>query len=255
MKSKKSPHVIALLFSVSLGLIAAWLGLRNQQDLPTRVLESGRIVLLPGQNTIYTGDPSAFGQATHIMDSNTETAALVAYPGNHPEGAHLLIDLALSHWPTTDGMQARKPVEIILFNGACQRCTISEFHRYARARRIRVQFLARRANNMDAEFIIPPAHALFTTEITLTDKPGPQHISLPIPAASPSRYWPENMRYYILKLTILDTYTRETLHPDRVALAEVVYVDRPAADNERKTDHLHYWVSRPEQMDIATYAN
>jgi hypothetical protein len=89
-----------------------------------------------------------------------------------------------------------------------------------------VEFLVRRANNVDEEYVIPQAVPVWIREIVLLDQPGPQTIRLDgVPASSPSSGWPENMNYLILKISVLETYPG-AVFPDRVALAETLYSDR-----------------------------
>jgi hypothetical protein len=213
----------------ALALLSAFQAWGYAQNLPARTLASGRIILSPGEFYRSPDDPARDGRASNAGDGDPERAAVVPFPAAHPEGTWFLIDLALSHWPArTRGAapESRTPHSITIWNGPCSRCTRTEFQRYSRIKRARVEFLVRRANNVDEEYVIPQAVPVWIREIALLDQPGPQTIPLDgVPPGGPSSGWPENMNYLILKITVLETYPG-AVFSDRVALAETLYSDR-----------------------------
>lgn len=221
--------VLPALAPAALALLSAVQAWGYAPDLPARTLASGRIILSPGEFYRSPDDPARDGRASNAGDGDAERAAVVPFPAAHPEGTWFLIDLALSHWPgRTPGAppESRTPRSIQIWNGPCERCAAHEFQRYSRIKRARMEFLVRRANNVDQEYVIPQAVPVWIREIALLDQPGPQTILLDgVPPAAPSSGWPENMNYLILKITVLETYPG-AVFSDRVALAETLYSDR-----------------------------
>ncbi len=202
----------------------------SRTNLVEKTLQYGRIVLSSGEVLYPPDDPERDGSASHVLDRDPDSPAILSYPHPPPEGTHLLIDLALTHFPgEQEGSppRIRRARELLLYNGPCVECDASHFRSFSRIKQARVEILYRRANNPDAEFLIPPAHPVWSKTLTLPDRPGPFSLSLreiPPPPSSPA--YPEGVSYIIAKITILSVYPGERF-PGRVALGEVLYSDEP----------------------------
>lgn len=192
------------------------------RDLPGRIMQHGRVVLSsPGFDD--GAEPGL------LVDGRTDTAAVLRFPAPPPEGAFLLSDLALTHFPGPTGdpdrpLRPRRALALRLFNGACVDCSEQEFRRYGRIKRARLEILQRRANDPDVEFIIPPVRLLRSVELDFPDRPGPVEIPLELPDPDPAPAYPANVFYIICKLTVLEQFPGRKF-PDRVAVAELIYVD------------------------------
>lgn len=199
---------------------------QDDDDLARTSIRGGRIVLSSGDISRTALLPGVIGTAPAALDSNRENPALLRHPSGHPEGTYLLMDLALSHWPSASEPLKRKPVSVTIYNGPCSNCTEQRFRSVSRIRRGRLEILYRRANNPDVEFLIPEARIVYSTEFTLPDSPDPVVIPIfpPLPDESPG--YPEKMNYIIGKLIVLGIYPGE-IERGIVAVGEVVYNDSP----------------------------
>ena len=217
-------------FALALATIAVYQSRGYASDLASYVLFRGRIVLSSGDLVFAPDDPEENGAASHVLDGDVNSPAILAFPAQHPHGTFLLIDTALSHWPG-EPPQARRPLQLEIYNGACgPDCDPRRFHRYGRMRNVTLQLLARRANNPDEEFVIPQAHPIWERSLELPDRPGPIVVPLSdAPAAPPATAWPENMSYWIVRGQVHTIYPGQVF-ADRFALAEVRYSD--AAQNQ-----------------------
>ncbi len=208
--------------------LSLWQSTAFRNDLAGHILRSGRLVLSSGDFIHHKSDPQRNGNDDHVIDGDLESAAVLLYPSPHPQGTWLLIDLGLSHWPAPESDAAprpRKPAYVEIFNGPCTRCDGTRFRSHGRWKSVRVELLARRANVMDEEYVIPPEEVLWSRLIRLPDAPGPERLDLSdVPQAPPSSGWPENMSYIRIKFTALDVYPGERFD-DRIALSEIVYAD------------------------------
>ncbi len=169
------------------------------------------------------------GPPAAILDGDLNHPARLLFPSKHPEGAWLLVDLAMSHWPPlAAGQPARRRFSdhLRIFSGTCTDCPPAEFRRVSRPRRLRVELLQRAANRVDEDFIIPPAQPIWIGTVELEDRAGEQIISLrDAPPPPPAAAWPEQMQYRIAKLIVESVYPGER-QPELVAIAELIYVDR-----------------------------
>lgn len=197
-------------------------------DLPAYILAHGRIVLSSGDLVLPPDDAQRNGAAQRVQDGRRDTAAILRFPAEHPHGTFLLLDTALTHSPADQPgtSRVRRPESLEFYNGACVECSDSEFRRYGRLKRVRIDLLHRQANNPDEEFVIPEARPVYSLEATLADRPGPQRISLNgASAPAPADDWPVGMHYIITRLQILEVYPGQEF-ADRFALTEVIYSDR-----------------------------
>ena len=216
------------LLAVALAAIAFWQAALQGENLPARVLDSGRIVLSSGFIAYDSRDPLRSGDDDNLLDGDPETPAVLRHPSGHPEGTTwFLIDLALSHWPALRGgaPRPRRPVSLRIWNGVCAQCPPEVFRRYSRIKRARLQLLQRRANRPDVEYIIPQAEPFGEYEINLPDRPGPVTIEFTgaeLAPASPG--WPDQIQYLIAKLIIIEIYPGSEFS-DRVAVGETLYTD------------------------------
>ncbi len=200
-------------------------------DLPAYILAHGRIVLSSGDFVFPQDDAQQNGSARRVQDGRGATAAILRFPADHPHGTFLLLDTALTHSPAkqTGASRVRRPEALLFYSGPCVRCEAGEFRRYARLKRVRIDLLHRRANNPDEVFVIPDARPVYSLEVTLEDRPGPQRIALNnAPTPAPAADWPAGMHYIITRLQILEVYPGQEF-TDRFALTEVVYSDRDGA--------------------------
>lgn len=232
---------VCLLFTILLASVSFWQGYTWRTDLATYILHQGRIVLSPGQNP---GDPVfSSGSLQNLVDSNLESFMHIALHVEHPHGAHLLADLAMSHWPAAGNVlkpQARRPVAILIYAGSCNLCGSVKFRAYDRPRKIRLDLLIRKANNPDQDYEIPPVSLLASQEWLLEDRPGPQRIDFDLPAFKKSSAWPDNMNYIIARLLILDTFVGQVF-PGRVAISELIYIDSPF---DSKQEFSYYYPAK-----------
>ncbi|MBX7057111.1 MAG: hypothetical protein K1X75_03525 [Leptospirales bacterium] len=216
-------RALALLIPALLVALSLWEALDPGDTLPGATLRNGRIVLAACSANDGMGHD---GRPARLLDDDLQSPALLELDCRHPEGNWLLIDLALSHWPSTATPQVRRSTSLEIYSGACTDCDIHLFRSYARPRRIRLQILWRRANNIDQEYIIPQAEPVFERSVELEDRPGAQRIDLEgVPLPSPSTAWPQHMNYIIAKLTVESIYpARDAQRP--IAIAELRYIDR-----------------------------
>ncbi len=204
--------------------------LQKESDLKSSVLHRGRIVLSSGD--IHFGPDSFAGDADNIFDGDLNSPALLRHPSGNPEGTYLLADLALTHWPGRKGdvPRIRKTRGLVIYNGPCHDCSRSVFTRYSRIKKARIEILYRRANDPDREFIIPPAHIVYTKEIELRDTDTPAFIELPVPTPPHSNYYPENVSYIIGKIIVEQVFPGE-VYPGIISVAEIKYIDDPVSSS------------------------
>ncbi|MCB1327092.1 MAG: hypothetical protein KDK35_17780 [Leptospiraceae bacterium] len=224
-------------FALLLSAVAFLQATAFRSDLADRVLESGRVVLAPEAIPVSREDPGLDGSLSNLEDGDPETAAVVAYPANHPEKTHFLIDLALTHWPGINGgpPRARVPVAIVVRNGLCTNCDRSRFEDYSRVRRAEFSILYRHANRIDEDYEIPPVREVWTRTITLPDSPDPFSIFPDLSPPPASNGWGDHMDYIILRIRVETVYPGNRF-PGRLALAEVTWKDR-ALDPEEAPAH------------------
>ena len=160
-------------------------------NLASYVLYHGRLVLSSGDLVFPASDPRRNGAAALILDGDPERAAVFTYPANHPHGTFILIDTGLTHSPG-EPPAVRRPVALKIYNGVCEDCSLDTYRKYGRIKRARVEFMHRRANNPDEEFIIPPVQPVREFIVEFPDRPGPLEISLAdVPTPPRSTGWPD----------------------------------------------------------------
>ena len=217
----------AALFAFSILFAGLWQALSSTANLPEWTLLRGRIAIASDSFVHSALDPLTDGGTYNLMDGDTETPTIFSFPSPHPHGAFLLVDLGLSHWPPENpggALRPRTPQALFLSNGPCAKCSRSEFERYGRVKKASFQLLRRRANDPDAEFVIPETEVVSTQTITLPDKPGFQKIPLQAQPALTSAKYPENVFYMIGNIHVLDIYPGKQF-PNRVAVSEIKYLD------------------------------
>ena len=193
------------------------------------ILKNGRIVLSSSELNYPPDDPGQSGGRAGIIDGDPSSPVVLRYPAPPPEGVYLLIDTALSHWPPQRDKQtprARKPAEIIFYNGVCQKCEPEKFRGYSRVRRVRIEILNRKANNPDKDYLHEKTYPVRSFEWEFEDRPGPQRVKLNMPRALDSPAYPQNVFYIVTKIVVLSVYPGEVFN-DRVALGELIYGDWP----------------------------
>jgi len=214
-------------------LVATYLQIRTPlEEIRRKTLIYGRDVIVNGEISFSADDPSRDGSPHNVHDGNLETAAVIPYPGKPPEGSFILLDAGLSHFPS-DGnriLPERNPLHVTIYNGSCTKCTTDEFKKIPRIKTIRFEFLKRRANDPDVEFLFPETKPVQIENFTLHDSPGPFIIPVKIPPPKLSKQYPENVFYYRIKITVLDIHAG-TQYNDRVSVAEIEYTDRDADGN------------------------
>lgn len=209
----------------------------TEDEIKKNTLLYGRDVITNGEISFPPDHPGKDGNAHNIHDGDKETALILPFPGPPPEGTFILFDAGLSHFPlkNKEELKERLPVSAVIYNGSCTACPENEFREIPRMKKIRFEFLQRRANDPDVDFYFPETKPLFIEEHILPDKPGPYVVSIKVPPPAHSRRYPENTFLYRMKITVLDVYPGRRFH-DRVAAAEVEYYDR-----EINSGSLHLW--------------
>ena len=122
--------------------------------------------------------------------------------------------------------------------GPCTACAVSEFRRYGRPRNVRIELYGRQANNPDQDFRHEPPLLVQTWDAALADRPGPQMVSIRTNSPPPSTGYPHNVRYYSVKIVVLDSFPG-TIFRDSVAFCEVLYGDTDAALQGQAP--IRYW--------------
>ena len=212
-------------------------------DLAANTLFRGRIILGTEIFNYDSRDPNRTGNLKNIQDGDLDSAVILAYPSRHPEGAHLLIDTALSHWPPdnkSSSPRTRVPRKIIVYNGPCTNCERSEFRSYSRIKRARIEFLVRQANDPDQEFLHEKTLPLLILEKNFEDRPGPQTIEFNSLTFKESSGYPDQVFYIVLKVSILDVYPGSEF-PNRAALSELTYMDASGESGPKAKTGLHIW--------------
>ncbi|MCE9597902.1 MAG: hypothetical protein K8S54_08030 [Spirochaetia bacterium] len=204
----------------------AWLqGTKFAPTLSSDTLRRGRIVLSSGDEEHFVLANNREGSARLVLDGDPKTFSTLYFPSDHPEGTHFLADLALSHFPGNPPV-SRKPTSLHFLNGPA---APADFEDYARPREVRIAMLARRANDPDVENLIPDAHVIWQSTLTFPDSRD-YTIQLPIPMAESSTGYPENVKLWILKVTVLSIYPgKKYFH--NVAIREIDYIDSDASSN------------------------
>ncbi len=209
----------------------------DHKSLQEIILREGRIILSSRDLPYNPRDPSTPGEASNVIDGDFNSAVLLPHPSGHREGTYLLMDMALTHHPSQDGLQPRRTLGFWMYMGGCADCPPETFHAYSRPKQGRLELLYRRANDPDQEFIIPPAHIIVTVTVHWKDTPSPQWVSLHVPDPAYSAKYPENVNYIIAKLYIDDVYPGKKF-PDIVAIREIVYMDGEIPEIKGKAGEL-----------------
>ncbi|MBL8021579.1 MAG: hypothetical protein JNM27_18050 [Leptospirales bacterium] len=196
-----------------------WLqGTQFLGSLGADTLKRGRIVLSSGDEAEFSVARNREGSARLVLDGDPATYSTLYFPSSHPEGTHLLADLALSHFPGRPPVR-RKPLALHFLNGAPP----PVFDDFARPKEVRLALLSRRANDPDVENVIPEANIVWETTVTFPDAQDFE-VPLPVSPPGPSSNYPQNVKLWILKLTVLSVYPgKKYFH--NVAIREIDYID------------------------------
>jgi len=227
---------LALPILIATAVLASSLyqGLTFRRTLETDSLRLGRVVLSSGDEPHFRTEHNREGSAHLLLDGDRSTFSRMYFPSDHPEGTHVIADLALSHFPGNPPMP-RKPIAIRILSGHCD---CKDFQDYARPRRVRLAILERRANDPDVENIIPETHVVWERLVDLPDS-GEYVIPLSLPIARASRAYPENVFLLIMKLVIVDVYPGKKYFHE-TAIREIEYIDEDASGNR------HVWSAGKE---------
>ena len=225
------------LLVLGLALASVFQALRPGDRLASTILRGGRVALSSGTTTSLGPE--------RVLDGDRTTATALLFPGSHPQGTFLLVDLALSHFPDPSGdpnapLIPRRPLHLRIFNGPCQNCDHRTFQRSGRIKRARLELLKRRANDPDVEFEIPPTQILETHDLILPDSPAPVTVEFQQPPAPPSDKYPGTSFYIICKLTVLEIYPG-SVDSDIIHVRELEYVDEVAQPALQGAGHRFHW--------------
>lgn len=203
-------------------IVSAYQAFSFRNNLERDTLKKGRIVLSTGDEATFDAAKNREGSARLILDGDPGTCANLYFPSNHPEGTHLIAELALTHDPGNPP-ESRKLRGIKFLNG----CTDTGNDRI---KKLEISILLRRANDPDVEKIIPEPVEMLRETVEIPDRSVvwiPFDVA-PFPA-SPG--YPDHVSLVIAKIRILETY-----HPEqhRAGIRELYYVDLDASSRRER---------------------
>ncbi len=200
-------------FAVLLGSAALYQGVSYRANLERETLRRGRVVISTGDSAVFDASRNREGSARYLLDGQTSTCARLYFPSNHPEGTHFFAELALTHFPGKPP-RLRRPRGIRIIHG-CENA--------AHIGKAEVSVLLRRANDIDAENVIPAPVVVYSRTIDFS-RGDEEWIPLPLDFPESNQY-PDHVSVIIVKVRILSV--REA-YWHAVGIREVVYVDSDA---------------------------